>query len=73
MDTLSAAALDETNLFRRERVEFFIKEHMERRANLGYHLWGLLILFLWIRHWNIQTASVPRVAEKIASRTFTRA
>ena len=73
MDTLSAAALDETKLFRRERVEFFIKEHMERRANLGYHLWGLLILFLWIRHWNIQTASVPRVAEKIAGRTFTRA
>jgi asparagine synthase (glutamine-hydrolysing) len=28
---------------------------MERRANLGYHLWGLLILFLWIKQWNIQT------------------
>ena len=73
MDTLSAGAIDETNLFRRERIEFFIKEHMERRANLGYHLWGLLILFLWIRHWNIQTASVPRVAEKIVTRAFTRA
>jgi asparagine synthase (glutamine-hydrolysing) len=71
MDTLSAGAIDETKLFRRERVEFFIKEHMERRANLGYHLWGLLILFLWIR--NIQTASVPRVAEKIVTRAFTRA
>jgi asparagine synthase (glutamine-hydrolysing) len=73
MDTLSAGAIDETNLFRRERIEFFIKEHMERRANLGYHLWGLLILFLWIRHWNIQTDSVPRVAEKIVTRAFTRA
>ena len=73
MDTLSAAALDETNLFRREGIESFIKEHMERRANLGYHLWGLLILFLWIRHWNIQTASVPQVAEKIVARAFTRA
>jgi len=73
MDTLSAAAIDETNLFRREGIEFFIKEHMERRANLGYHLWGLLILFLWIRQWNIQTASVPRAAEKIVARAFTRA
>jgi len=73
MDTLSASALDETNLFRREGIEAFIKEHMERRANLGYHLWGLLILFLWIRHWNIQTASVPQVAEKIVARAFTRA
>ncbi len=73
MDTLSAAAIDETNLFRREGIEFLIKEHMERRANLGYHLWGLLILFLWIRQWNIQTAAVPRVAEKIVARAFTRA
>lgn len=73
MDTLSAEAIDATNLFRRERIEFFIKEHMERRANLGYHLWGLLILFLWIRHWNIQTAAVPQVAERTAARVFTRA
>jgi asparagine synthase (glutamine-hydrolysing) len=63
MDTLSAAAIDETGLFRREHIEFFIKQHMERRANLGYHLWGLLILFLWIKHWNIQTASAPSVTE----------
>ena len=74
MDTLSAAAIDETNLFRRERIEFFIKEHMERRANLGYHLWGLLILFLWIKHWNIQTPSAPSVMEKkTGARIFTRA
>jgi asparagine synthase (glutamine-hydrolysing) len=63
MDTLNAAAIDETGLFRREHIEFFIKQHMERRANLGYHLWGLLILFLWIKHWNIQTASAPSVTE----------
>lgn len=73
MDTLSAAAIDQTKLFRRDRIEFFIKEHMERRANLGYHLWGLLILFLWIRHWNIQTTSTLHLAEKIAARAFTRA
>ena len=73
MDTLSPAALDETNLFRRDGIESFIKEHMERRANLGYHLWGLLILFLWIRQWNIQTTWSPGVAEKVVARAFTRA
>jgi asparagine synthase (glutamine-hydrolysing) len=74
MDTLNAKAIDETNLFRRERIEFFIKEHMERRANLGYHLWGLLILFLWIKYWNIETASTPILAEKkMVARAFTRA
>ena len=74
MDTVSSAAIDQTKLFRRDRIEFFIKEHMERHANLGYHLWGLLILFLWIRHWNIQTTSTLHLAEnKIAVRTFTRA
>jgi asparagine synthase (glutamine-hydrolysing) len=64
MDTLSAAAIDDTHLFRRERIEFFIKEHMERRANLGYHLWGLLILFLWIKQWNIQTVPMAEMEEK---------
>ena len=73
MDTLSAAAIDSTNLFRRDRIESFIGDHMERRANLGYHLWGLMILFLWIKHWNIQTASTPRAAEKFVARAFTRA
>jgi asparagine synthase (glutamine-hydrolysing) len=73
LDTLSAHAVDKTNLFRRDRIEFLIKQHMDRRANLGYHLWGLLVLFLWIKYWNIQTVSAPRVTEKIAARAFTRA
>ena len=25
------------------------RRHLERRANLGYHLWGLMILFLWMK------------------------
>jgi asparagine synthase (glutamine-hydrolysing) len=73
MDTLSAGAIGQTNLFRRDSIDLLIKQHMERRANLGYHLWGLLVLFLWIKYWNIQTVSAPRVTEKIAARAFTRA
>ena len=28
---------------------------MERRINVGYHLWGLLTLFLWMKRWKIET------------------
>jgi len=40
-----------------------VRKHLERRANLGYQLWGLLILFLWMKQWHIQTA-LPGMREK---------
>ena len=55
MDTLASDFVRETGLFHAENIQFLIAQHMERRANLGYHLWGLLILSLWIKKWNIQT------------------
>jgi asparagine synthase (glutamine-hydrolysing) len=27
---------------------------MERRINAGYHLWGLLTLFLWMKRWGVE-------------------
>jgi asparagine synthase (glutamine-hydrolysing) len=27
---------------------------MSRKENLGYHIWGLLTLHLWVRRWNIE-------------------
>jgi asparagine synthase (glutamine-hydrolysing) len=56
-DTLSPDAVKRTGLFRPEAIEQAIRDHMERRANLGFHLWGLMILFLWMKRWNIQTTS----------------
>ena len=41
-------------LFWPETIERLKRDHMERRANLGYHLWGLMILFLWMKNWNVQ-------------------
>ena len=73
MDTLSTSAIEETKLFRVERVESLVKEHMDRRANVGYHLWGLLILFLWIKHWNIQTTPAVGPAEKILANALSPA
>jgi len=46
LDTLTEQAVKETQIFRWEGVRAVIKRHLDRRKNLGYHLWGLLILFL---------------------------
>ena len=68
-DTLSAKAVRETGLFRASGIESLIRRHMERRANLGYHLWSLMILFLWMKRWNIQSVPALEVSpetERIA-------
>ncbi|HMD43278.1 MAG TPA: asparagine synthase (glutamine-hydrolyzing) [Candidatus Acidoferrum sp.] len=40
-------------LFRRDGIEWLEKQHFQRKINVGYHLWGLLILFLWMKKWNV--------------------
>ena len=73
-DTVNRDAIKRLGLFRPEAIERVKQDHMERRANLGYHLWGLLILFLWIKHWNIQVSSelsLPlRTQESVSSQAF---
>ncbi len=54
-DTLTAGASGHAEVFRSAAIEACMRRHLERRANLGYHLWGLMILFLWMRRWQIQT------------------
>jgi asparagine synthase (glutamine-hydrolysing) len=56
IDTLREGASEHAELFRMETIERNLQLHMERRANLGYHLWGLMILFLWMKKWRIQSA-----------------
>jgi asparagine synthase (glutamine-hydrolysing) len=54
LDTLNKKTVEETGIVSWPHLESLIKLHMERKANYGYHLWGMLMLFLWIRQWNIQ-------------------
>ena len=54
LDTLTRDAVERSNLFDWNLVESLIRNHLNRRANLGYHLWGLLTLFLWMKRWGIQ-------------------
>ena len=54
-ETLSEAAIEQTGLFRTKAVRQLLADHVDGRANLGFHLWGLLVLFLWIKQWQIGT------------------
>jgi asparagine synthase (glutamine-hydrolysing) len=54
IDTLNTGLADYPELFRSEAIQSYLRSHLERRVNIGYHLWGLMILFLWMRKWRIQ-------------------
>jgi asparagine synthase (glutamine-hydrolysing) len=59
VDALEWGAREHADLFRPSAIQKCLRDHLERRANLGYHLWGLMILFLWVRKWKIQTEHIP--------------
>jgi asparagine synthase (glutamine-hydrolysing) len=58
-EVLMDGASEHAGLFRRDVIETQIRDHLERRVNVGYHLWGLMVLFLWMKKWGIQ-AMAPR-------------
>jgi asparagine synthase (glutamine-hydrolysing) len=68
LDTLTDEAVARSGLFRPEKVRSLVRAHLERRANLGYHLWGLMILFLWMRRWRIDTAPYALEERKVGER-----
>lgn len=57
LDTITREAVEATGLFRWEYLERLIADHLARHIDVGYHLWGLMTLFLWIKRWNVQAPS----------------
>lgn len=53
-DTLNESAIRGSGLFSWSAVEGLIKQHLDRKANWGYHLWGLMTLMLWMKRWNVE-------------------
>jgi asparagine synthase (glutamine-hydrolysing) len=49
-------------MFSASAISNLVERHLSREANLGYHLWGLATLHLWIRRWGIETADAPAYA-----------
>lgn len=70
MDTLNENAVRNTGVFDWPGVARVIEDHLSRRANLGYHLWGLLTLFLWMRHWKIDGPAPRETKEALDAPIF---
>jgi asparagine synthase (glutamine-hydrolysing) len=68
VDALHDGAAEYGDLFRTDVLDTYLRLHLERKANLGYHLWGLLILFLWMKKWRIQTASSAETKTTLQAR-----
>jgi len=64
-------AREHSDFFRLEAIEQVARAHLDRRANFGYHLWGLMTLLLWIKKWRIQTALPARPALRAMANVFT--
>ena len=60
---LGAEAVKKAGIFSPSAIGNLVQRHLRREANLGYHLWGLLTLHLWMKRWNISTA---RLAEHVS-------
>jgi len=70
LDTLTPDAVEATGIFDARAIASLIRDHMERRINVGYHLWGLLTLFLWMRRWKVETSPLPESVRQAPVRVF---
>jgi asparagine synthase (glutamine-hydrolysing) len=57
LDTLTQRAIEQSGILRWPAVNQLIQEHLDRKANWGYHLWGLMTLVLWMKRWNVGLAA----------------
>ena len=65
LGTIADARVSYSEIFDFDVIKRHIEAHLSRRANLGYNLWGLMILFLWMKKWRIQCA--PPLSQELAS------
>jgi asparagine synthase (glutamine-hydrolysing) len=70
MDTLTPEAIAATGIFDARAIETLIRDHMERRINAGYHLWGLLTLFLWMRRWKVEALPAEETVQPAPARVL---
>jgi len=63
MDTLQRDAIEATGIFDADAIHALVLDLMERRINAGYHLWGLLTLFLWIKRWKVEALPPAEAAQ----------
>jgi asparagine synthase (glutamine-hydrolysing) len=64
VETLTEPAARATGIFDGREIAALIRDHMDRRINAGYHLWGLLTLFLWMKRWRIEVLPAEASGEE---------
>jgi asparagine synthase (glutamine-hydrolysing) len=69
LDSLEHGIAANPEVFKREAIETYLRRHLDREINVGYHLWGLMILFLWMKKWRIQAAAAAARELSIEQRT----
>ncbi|MCC6539268.1 MAG: asparagine synthase (glutamine-hydrolyzing) [Bryobacterales bacterium] len=57
LDTVNERTVRESGLVQWPAVRALMDDHFARRVNAGYHLWGLLTLFLWANRWGPSAAN----------------
>jgi asparagine synthase (glutamine-hydrolysing) len=70
MDTLTPEAIAATGIFDARAIQSLIRDHMERRINAGFHLWGLLTLFLWMKRWKVEVIPPLDTPHRSRARVF---
>ncbi len=73
IETIEEAEKEHSELFRFDVMRAYTERHLTRHINAGYHLWGLTMLFLWMKRWKIQSAPSLRMSEHILEADHSRA
>ena len=68
-EAVAFASSEHGEFFQLATIASQVQAHMDRRANLGFHLWGLMTLFLWMKRWSIQTRT-PATAVRCLEKPF---
>lgn len=68
-EVLLDSASGAMGLFRRDALENYVRRHLERKINVGYHLWGLMILCLWMKRWNVQPSRASESSALVEQET----
>jgi asparagine synthase (glutamine-hydrolysing) len=69
-EAVAFASAEHSDFFRISKIQSDVREHLDRRANLGYHLWGLMTLFFWMKKWGIQTRTPAGSARQAMEKVF---
>jgi asparagine synthase (glutamine-hydrolysing) len=64
LESLGEESVEQAGIFAPAAIQALVERHLSRQANLGYHLWGLITLHLWMQRWGIQ-ANVSEEAGRL--------